>query len=91
MAAVLLLLPDDMLAAVDAARDGPRLVWIRGAITDKLGSAPTHRIDSAPGRSVAPSPAAAPQGTPGGQVDPAECVHPWRNPVGTCKTCGHQR
>jgi hypothetical protein len=69
-AAVLLLLPDDLLADIDAARHEPRLVWIRSAITDKLGNAPTHSIRGAPERSVAPSPVAAPRGNPGYTVDP---------------------
>jgi hypothetical protein len=37
MASVLLLLPDEMLAEIDAIRpDGPRLEWIREALSSKL-------------------------------------------------------
>lgn len=37
MASVLLLLPDEMLAEIDAIRpDGPRLAWIRKALSHQL-------------------------------------------------------
>jgi hypothetical protein len=99
MASVLLLLPDELLADIDAIRQGPRLEWIRSALTEKLRTAeahttPTNRI---PGASERRTPPAAPprrarmmtrQGTlPGGDL----CAHPFRDSRNICKLCGHQR
>jgi hypothetical protein len=91
------------LAEIDAARDGPRLAWIRGAITAKFGmdqpysAAADHTVLASPGRFDAPLPRARPprqtstmtrQGTlPDGSV----CAHPFRDERSICRVCGHQR
>ena len=99
MASVLLLLPDELLARVDAARNGPRLEWIRTAISHELTLTQAsqdpagRRAPASPGRFDAPLPetrvtrTVTRQGTlPGG----AMCAHPFRDD-GVCRHCGHQR
>jgi hypothetical protein len=46
VASVLLLLPDELLAEIDAIRQGPRLGWIRDALSSKLTMAQAQaRVD----------------------------------------------
>ena len=100
MASVRLLLPDELLADIDAARNGPRLVWIRSAIAEKLRMAQAQqdragrRTPRSPGQFGAPLPVTGParatrpmtrQGTlPDGSV----CAHPFRDDRDVCRICG---
>jgi hypothetical protein len=103
MASVLLLLPDELLAEVDAIRphDRSRLEWIRTAISHEVTMAQVRReagrgAPESPGRFGAPLPTQRAtqrrtivrQGTlPGG----AMCAHPFRDATNKCRTCGVQR
>jgi hypothetical protein len=105
MASILLLLPDEMLAAIDDSRHGPRLAWIRGAISEKLGTpdlgatetASTHRIPGAPERSLVVASPATPVHEPrmmirqGTLPDGSLCAHPFRDDRNVCRICGLQR
>lgn len=102
VATVMLLLPDEMLEAIDATRDGPRLEWIRQALRHRLtmdqNQAENRRAvaaaQAAHGRAVT---VAGPrratrtvtrQGTlPGGDT----CAHPFRDEQNRCRVCGQQR
>lgn len=104
MASVLLLLPDELLAEIDAIRpDGPRLEWIREALRRSLtmaqnqaavANAQAGRRPSYPGRPVrrdltgTDARRVTRQGTLPGG---AVCAHPFRDDQEVCQNCGQRR
>jgi hypothetical protein len=106
MASVLLLLPDEMLEAVDESRrrNEPRQVWLRDAITEYLRVRNRRtfnpvRVPTPSGgwRIVPQSPAAGSPREPrtitrlGTLPDGSFCAHPFRDDRGECRVCGQRR
>ena len=106
MASVLLLLPDELLADIDATRDGPRLEWIREALRLRLtiahNQAESRTAVSAAqalhGRAIAARPVrhdgpgrAARTVTRQGTLPGGDmCAHPFRDDQGMCRICGQR-
>lgn len=100
MARVLLLLPDELLEALDETRrpGEPRLALIRDAITEKVRVRNRRTINPVRVRTADGGSRFVPQSAParkpqtmtrqGTLPDGSVCAHPFRDD-GKCRICGH--